>query len=153
MPDLNLSRDPSRTPMQWDHSPYAGFSKVKPWLRLPDNYPRINVKVQQLDIFSMLNFYKALIELRRREAALHVGNYESIFSDRQIIAYLREAADNRFLIVLNLTHRPSFFNPQTFKFQGKIELSTEPERHGAVVTDTIALSGDEGVMVRLEKAS
>jgi alpha-glucosidase len=151
MPGLNLSRDPSRTPMQWDDSPYAGFSTVEPWLRLPDNYPRINVKIEQLNVFSMLNFYKALIELRRKEAALHVGSYESIFSDTQIIAYLREAGENRFLIVLNLTHRPSFFNSQTFKFHGTIELSTEPERHGAVVTDTIALSGDEGVMVRVTK--
>jgi alpha-glucosidase len=79
-----------------------------------------------------------------------VGEYRSVFSDRQMIAYLREADDNRFLIVLNMTHRPCFFKPDSFKFEGSIELSTEPERNGAIVKDNIALSGDEGVLVRLK---
>jgi alpha-glucosidase len=150
MPGLNLSRDPSRTPMQWDESPYAGFSKVKPWLRLPYNYPRINVKVETLDVLSMLNFYKRLIELRRNEPALSVGTYRSVFSDKQIIVYLREANESRFMIVLNMTHRPCFFASEPLKFQGVIELSTEPERIGATVGNGLSLSGDEGVVIRLK---
>ena len=34
MPGKNLSRDPGRTPMQWDNSLYAGFTDGKPWLRI-----------------------------------------------------------------------------------------------------------------------
>lgn len=150
MPGLNLSRDPSRTPMQWDETDHSGFSKVKPWLRVPYSYPRINVKLQKIDAFSILNFYKRLIGLRRDEPALNVGEYRSVFSDKQIIAYNRELNDNRFMIVLNLSHRPSYFHQDSIKFEGTIELSTEPERNGAIVKNNILLSGDEGVVVRLK---
>jgi alpha-glucosidase len=151
MPELNLSRDPSRTPMQWDDSPHAGFSKAKPWLRLPYHYPRINVKAQTADTFSMLNFYRKLIHLRKSEAALNVGDYRSVFSDKQIISYIREVKDSRFLIVLNLSHRPCFFTPQQLDLQGLIELSTEEERSGLPVSGTLTLEGDEGIVIRLKR--
>ena len=152
MPGLDLSRDPARTPMQWDDSPYAGFSSVRPWLRLPDNFPRVNVKVQQLDAFSMLSFYKSLLEIRNREAALNVGSYRSVYSDKRLIAYAREAGNSRFLIVLNMTHRPCFFRPENLSFEGTIELSTEPERNGTIVKNSFAISGDEGVVIRLKSS-
>lgn len=151
MPGLNLSRDPARTPMQWDDSPYAGFSDSPPWLRLPYNYPRVNVKVEQLNGFSMLNFYKRLIELRQHEPALNIGDYRSVFSDAQLIAYLRTFDESRFLIVLNLTHRPAIFQPPHFSFDGTIEISTEPERIGALASTPMTLSGDEGVILRVKR--
>ncbi len=150
MPGLNLSRDPSRTPMQWDDSEYAGFSKVKPWLRVPYSYPRINVKVEQLHALSMLSFYKRLIDLRRKEPALNIGNYRSVFSDKQVIAYSRQSGDSRFLVVLNLTHRPCYFRPENYPFEGTIELSTEPERIGLPAKDDLTISGDEGLIIRLK---
>ena len=151
MPGLNLSRDPARTPMQWDDSEFAGFSTTEPWLPLPHNYPRFNVKVEQLDGFSMLNFYRRLMDLRQQEAALNIGDYRSVFSDGQLIAYIRTSGDSRFLIVLNLTHRPAVFQPNGFSFGGTIEISTEPERIGALASKPMMLSGDEGVIVRLKK--
>ncbi|HEY7162059.1 MAG TPA: alpha-amylase family glycosyl hydrolase, partial [Acidobacteriota bacterium] len=38
MPDKGLSRDPQRTPMQWDQNENAGFTTVTPWLRLSDDH-------------------------------------------------------------------------------------------------------------------
>lgn len=152
MPGLDLSRDPARTPMQWDDSRHGGFSKARPWLRLPDNYPRVNVKVQQLDTFSMLSFYKSLIEIRSREPALNVGEYRSVYSDKRLIAYARESVASGFLIVLNMTHRPCFFRPENYSFEGTIELSTEPERNGTIVKNSLAISGDEGVVIRLKSS-
>lgn len=150
MPDLNLSRDPARTPMQWDNKSQAGFSEVRPWLRVSHSYQRVNVEVQKLDAFSMLNFYKQLIELRRKESSFSSGSYTSVFSDNQLIAYLREAGTARFLVVLNLTHRPAYLSRKSFSFVGTVELSTEPERNGLEVKDDLALSGDEGVIIRLK---
>src|SRR5688572_25503083 len=150
MPDLNLSRDPARTPMQWDNSENAGFSTAKPWLRLPDDFRRMNVKSQEKDEFSMLHFYKKLIKLRQQEPALHVGTYAPVFADKQLISFTRTSGETTFLIVLNLSHRPCYFKPKQFTFKGKIVFATTPEREGYEAENILNLAGDEGVIIKLE---
>jgi alpha-glucosidase len=49
-----LGRDPERTPMAWDASPHAGFSKVKPWLPLHADWATRNVSVMSADELSIL---------------------------------------------------------------------------------------------------
>ena len=56
MPDKNLSRDPARTPMQWNDSANGGFSSVKPWLRTGFDYKRVNVEKQKNDPYSPIHF-------------------------------------------------------------------------------------------------
>lgn len=152
MPDLNLSRDPARTPMQWNGQEHAGFSSAHPWLRLASDYRRVNVEAQEHDPYSMLTLYRKLIQLRQQEPALNVGSYTPVFADRQMMAFVREDADSRFLVVLNLSHRTCYFKPKDFSFKGRIEVATLPERDGQPVQDKIDLSGDEGVVIRLESA-
>ena len=53
-----VSRDNSRTPMQWDDSINSGFTEGKPWINVNENYKEINVKAQLKDEKSILNFYK-----------------------------------------------------------------------------------------------
>lgn len=59
------SRDNARTPMQWDDSPYAGFSTARPWLDVNPNYTEINAAAQEQDENSLLSFYKKLTALRK----------------------------------------------------------------------------------------
>ncbi|MDB5232155.1 MAG: alpha-amylase [Chitinophagaceae bacterium] len=152
MPDKNLSRDPSRTPMQWDNGNYAGFSVSKPWLRLAKNYARENVAVQKNDAYSMLSLYKRLIELRQKEPALMTGDYKPVYSDHHVMSYLRESAtSDNFLIVLNLSHRPCYFTIKNYEIKGRIEIATALELEGNEITETISLGGDEGIVVRLSK--
>ena len=50
---MGCSRDPERTPMQWDTTDNAGFTNAeKPWLPVNDNYKTgINVAYQsQVDM-------------------------------------------------------------------------------------------------------
>jgi len=150
MPDLNLSRDPARTPMQWDDSQNSGFTTGKPWLRLPPDYKRLNVMAEQKNPYSMLMLYKRLIALRQQEPALKVGSYQPVYADKQIVAYIREAAEQQFLIVLNLSHRPCYFTAKQFSFSGTVEIATYPEWEGQQVKNKVDLGGDEGVIVRLD---
>lgn len=148
MPDKNLSRDPCRTPMQWSPEENAGFTKARPWLRVDAAFARENVEVQQSDPYAMLSLYKQLIALRKNEPSLSVGNYELVAADPQLLAYTRKAQNEQtFLILLNLSHRPCYFKQQDLK--GRIEISTTPELEGTAVDNTVCLSGDEGIIIRL----
>lgn len=152
MPDKNLSRDPSRTPMQWDNSAYAGFSEAKPWLRIAQNYSRENVSAQQNDPGTMLTLYRRLIQLRQQEPALMTGEYTPVYADKQVIGYMRKAGGaDAFLILLNLSHRPAYIRLADEQLQGTVELATYPELEGIVVSGRINLNGDEGIIVRLKE--
>lgn len=151
MPDKNLSRDPSRTPMQWNSSEYAGFSETKPWLRLSSNYKRVNVEIQKNNPYSTLNFYRQLIGLRQKEASLMHGDYKPVHAGHQALAYIRQAPDKKaFLIVLNLSHRPCYLHIQHMTIKGTIVLCTSPELNGGGVNERLQLSGDEGMIIELE---
>ena len=72
------SRDNARTPMQWDNKKNASFSKGEPWIKVNDNYKKINVKNQEKDLGSILNYYKLLIKLRKENSTLVYGKYEDL---------------------------------------------------------------------------
>ncbi|MCC9165489.1 alpha-amylase family glycosyl hydrolase [Pontibacter harenae] len=150
MPDLDLSRDPARTPMQWNDSENAGFTEGKPWLRLAKNYKRVNVAKQKDDEYSMLSYYKRLIELRQQEPALHVGAFEPVFTNSSIISYIRKHEQTQFLVILNLSHKPCKFAPEHHHYKGTVVLATDPEQEGSTLDKTIALAGDEGLIVQLD---
>ncbi|MGN6641237.1 MAG: alpha-amylase family glycosyl hydrolase, partial [Mucilaginibacter sp.] len=151
MPDKNLSRDPCRTPMQWSAKENAGFSESKLWLRIDKNYKSANVETQQNDPNSILTLYQKLIQLRNSEPALNIGNYIPVHSDIQAIAYIREIpGSSRFLVILNLSHRPYYFKSPQMPLKGRIEISTSPEMEGMIMQGTVDLYGNDAVVVRLD---
>jgi oligo-1,6-glucosidase len=100
-----LSRDNSRTPMQWDATAQAGFTTGKPWLMVNENYTTLNVKAQDADAHSVLNFVRKMIQVRKdNKAQLVYGKY--ILLDKantQVYAYSREANGKKLLVLLNFT--------------------------------------------------
>jgi alpha-glucosidase len=101
---------------------------------------------------SALTIYKSLISLRQKEHSLMVGAYTPVWSDHQMISYIRHAEGHpAFLIVLNLTHRPCYFKPGNILFKGTIVIDTVPEQLNLSVHNKIDLSGDEGLVVRLDE--
>jgi alpha-glucosidase len=73
-----LSRDPARTPMQWDGTRNAGFTEGEPWLPIANDATEVNVAAQREDPGSMLTFFRRLTGLRRELPALNVGSYVPI---------------------------------------------------------------------------
>ena len=69
-----LSRDPERTPFQWNDQKNAGFTNGDyTWLPVSNQYPRINVKRERGIPLSHLNVYKRLKQLRT-EKTFQNGN-------------------------------------------------------------------------------
>jgi alpha-glucosidase len=155
VPGMGLGRDPERTPMQWDASPGAGFTSagVEPWLPLADDRKDCNVAAERDARGSFLALYRALIDLRRKEPALHVGAYAPVSLPDdvgELIAYVRHHDGGRFLVVLNLSDRPQTFAPadaSTLPGAARIVLSTHLDRAGEPLAGRLALRADEGVVV------
>ena len=93
-----FSRDHSRTPMQWDDSEYAGFSRSQPWLPAHSNKNEVNVKAQEIDPQSVLNHFRKMTDLRKRNKVLVYGKYTLLKPEhQQVYLYLRELKDKDIL--------------------------------------------------------
>lgn len=98
------SRDNARTPMQWDDSGNGGFTTGKPWLKVNPNYTKINAAFQVNDKNSVFNYYKKLIELRKKYEIIILGNYELLLADdEKIFAYKRCYNEQTLLVICNFS--------------------------------------------------
>lgn len=98
------NRGNARIPMQWSTENYAGFSTVDPWVPNNPNYETINVAQQLQDEQSILVFYQRMIALRKSQDVLVYGRYDLIHDTHpQVYAYTRTLADERIVIISNLT--------------------------------------------------
>ncbi|GAB4488093.1 MAG: alpha-amylase family glycosyl hydrolase [Anaerolineales bacterium] len=97
-------RDGCRSPMQWDASPYAGFSTVKPWLPVHPNHAKRNAEAQKNDPNSLFNFVKTLLALRKEYPALQRGDFRLLSpADSGVLAYERALGEERILIYINFS--------------------------------------------------
>jgi alpha-glucosidase len=101
-------RDGERTPMQWDGSANAGFSKATPWLPVPPSAAAINVQAERNDPNSLLKWYRSLIRLKKTNPALAQG--ENILLDTgntKVLSWLRQAPGAPAVVVsVNFTAEP-----------------------------------------------
>lgn len=100
-----FSRDNARTPMQWADTEQAGFTAGTPWLYVNPNYHKINVEDEQKDPNSVLNWYKAMISLRKnpeyRETAVYGTTVPVLENVRNIMAYFRKTEEQTLLVIGN----------------------------------------------------
>ena len=99
------SRDHARTPMQWNNSEFAGFSKTNPWINVNPNYTYINVEDEEKDNNSILNFYRKLIKLRKENKTLVYGSFKQLKTNKNYFCYERELNNDKYLIIINLTNK------------------------------------------------
>lgn len=93
------SRDNARSPMQWNHKQYAGFSTFNPWMNVNGNYRRINVEDEMKQPSSIFNTYKTLIEMRKKKG-LAFGDIEFIdLKNQDIFAYKTNIKNITYLVI------------------------------------------------------
>ena len=104
------SRDNSRTPMQWDNSKNAGFSKdenSKSWIKLTGSQATTNVADQINDKDSIFSHYKKMIDLRQNgkySDCLTFGDFISVpLENEKIIAYVRKYGNQKVLCISNFS--------------------------------------------------
>ncbi len=95
-------RDNARTPMQWTDAHAAGFTTGTPWIKVNDNYTRINARRALADADSIFHYYRHMLALRKAHPTLVYGSYRPLREeDEQLFAYERADADGRYLVLLN----------------------------------------------------
>jgi oligo-1,6-glucosidase len=96
------SRDNARTPMQWDSTLNAGFTKGNSWIEVNKNYKDINVEKSLSDENSILNYYKKLINLRHNSDIIVYGDVKLVYPESEsIFAYTRNLDNESILVILN----------------------------------------------------
>ncbi|MDD3477670.1 MAG: alpha-glucosidase [Candidatus Izemoplasmatales bacterium] len=102
-----MSRDNARTPMPWDNTVYAGFSKAEPWISFTPGWETRNVQNESADKKSVLAFYRKLIQLRKHSKTIHYGDYQDIdFGNPTFYAYRRMLDQDEWIIVCNFSNKP-----------------------------------------------
>ena len=100
-----MSRDNARTPVQWSSQENAGFTTGTPWLKVNANYKEINVKRQENDADSVLNYYRRLVAVRKSPELKEVftyGKFVPVYQDTEtVMAYYRENENQRVLVAAN----------------------------------------------------
>ena len=103
-------RDGERTPMQWDDSKNAGFSSASTtWLPVAADYTSKNVKTQQAQPGSLLNWHKQLIAMRKQDPALRDGKMKMLDeSNPSVLSFVRQGAAGQpsVIVALNCTAQP-----------------------------------------------
>lgn len=105
-------RDGERTPMQWNASANGGFTTGKPWLPVPPTASTVNVAVEEKNPDSLLMWYRALIGLKKTNAAMaHGDNVMLDTGNTQVLSWMRQAPGAPPVVVsANFTAAPQTVN-------------------------------------------
>jgi oligo-1,6-glucosidase len=97
-------RDNARTPMQWDHTPHAGFTTGEPWLPVNPSFREVNAAAQREDATSVLAHYRRLIALRHDEPVVAHGDFRMLLpDDERVYAFLRRHEGVELLVLCNVS--------------------------------------------------
>ncbi|XP_063234860.1 maltase 1-like [Bacillus rossius redtenbacheri] len=100
---LSQSRDPARTPFQWDDSASAGFSSSEAtWLPVHPNHRQLNLARQRQSDDSHYRVYTKLVAERRARTLQRGSATVDALSDN-VLAFVRElAGEDTYCVVINM---------------------------------------------------
>lgn len=142
------TRDPERSPMQWDSGHTAGFTTGVPWLPIADDYATNNVEVERDDATSMLALFRRLVELRRTLPALTIGSHHSVDTGSdEVFAYLREHGNQRVLVVLNFAGDSRDLDLSRVSVSGRVLCTTYMDGDENLNLGYLTLRPNEGMAI------
>jgi oligo-1,6-glucosidase/alpha-glucosidase len=111
--DETLNRDDVRTPMQWNNSVNAGFTKAdSAWLPVNSDYKKVNAETALQNDSSLVNIVRQVLLLRKKSTALSHGSLELLpESDlpKGLLGFIRKASTETVLVLLNFSSKPISF--------------------------------------------
>ena len=142
---LFAGRDRERTPMVWDESENAGFTKpdVRPWL--PIGKRDRSATSQRKHPNSTYDFTRRLIALRKSSSDLHGGDYADLSTSANLWVYRR---GTHTLVVLNMSRRRQSFASASAR---QLVSTLGPSSFKPGISHTLWKLGPwEGIILRLD---
>jgi len=94
------SRDPVRTPYQWDNTKNSGFSNgPSTWLPVHDNYKTLNLAAQKKAPVSHYKVFQAVAKLKKTPV-LQKGTTELVLVTDDVLAVVRRLAKRKTVTLL-----------------------------------------------------
>ncbi|HEX2456130.1 MAG TPA: maltose alpha-D-glucosyltransferase, partial [Vicinamibacterales bacterium] len=119
-----------RTPMQWTGDRNGGFSRADPArLFAPQimdpvyGFQAVNVEAQERSAFSLLNWMKRMIALRKQYQVFGRGTIEFLHpQNRKVLIYVRRFQDDTILCIANLSRSVQPVELDLARFKGLIPI-------------------------------
>ncbi|XP_031839078.1 alpha-glucosidase [Nomia melanderi] len=107
------SRDPERTPYQWDNTTSAGFSnRLFTWLPVHSNYRTLNLAAQKQAATSHYRVFKALVALKKKPV-LAVGSFQVSLVTDKVLAVVRRLGSAVAVLLINFSDAPVTVNARS----------------------------------------
>ncbi|XP_014295849.2 alpha-glucosidase-like [Microplitis demolitor] len=112
---LAVTRDPERTPYQWDNSTSAGFSSNnKTWLPVNPNYQSLNLANQKDDPESHYGIFKRLVALKSNDV-IKKGDTEVLLATENVLSVIRRLPkQNPIVLLINFANKRVTFDAQAW---------------------------------------
>lgn len=145
------SRDNARTPMQWDKSENAGFTKVTPWINVNPNYKEINVEDSLKNKNSIFYYYKDLINLRHENDVIVYGDVELICAeDENVFAYKRNLKNQEIIVILNFYNNKINFEIPAYLDIKELEIMMSNYEDKIIENNVITLRPYECIVYKVK---
>ncbi|XP_015596819.1 alpha-glucosidase [Cephus cinctus] len=134
------TRDPQRTPFQWDNSTSAGFStNTRVYLKVNENYRTLNLAAQKAADKSYYKNFQAASRLRNTTVGRD-GDLKTVVIGEDVFAMSRELdGHDPLLVVINWSKSPVTVSLDEFSnFSEKLQVLASDVNNDLKVGDTVS---------------
>ncbi|ESO88471.1 hypothetical protein LOTGIDRAFT_126021 [Lottia gigantea] len=154
-----VSRDPCRSPLQWNDGYHSGFTTAKkPWLPVHPNYKTLNIQTQMESDHSPIQLYSQLARLRQ-EPSFQYGDLNYAVVNDNIFSYVRQTEGQpQYLVTINFGKSKSVDDYTSYiqGREGKViahtgNLNNKPFYKQNIIIDLsqIILKSDQGLVIEI----